>query len=62
MRRTLYCGVDLHSNNAVYVITDPRDQFLFQRRVPNQLPRVLQQLEPFRERLKVVAVESTYNW
>jgi transposase len=62
MRKTLFCGVDLHSNNAVYVITDGRDRQVFQRRLPNQLPFVREQLEPFRERLKVVAVESTYNW
>jgi transposase len=62
MRKTLFCGVDLHSNNAVYVITDGRDKQLFQSRLPNQLPLVLEQLEPFRERLQVVAVESTYNW
>ena len=62
MRKTLFCGVDLHSNNAMYVITDGRDKPLFQRRLPNQLPLVLDSLEPFRTRLKVVAVESTYNW
>jgi len=62
MRKTLYCGVDLHGNNAVYVVTDQRDKVLLQRRLPNQLPLVLKQLEPFRERLKIVAVESTYNW
>jgi len=62
MRKTLFCGVDLHSNNAMYVITDGRDQQLFQRRLPNQLPLVLKSLAPFRPQLKVVAVESTYNW
>jgi len=62
MRKTLYCGVDLHSNNAMYVITDRRDKQLFKQRLPNELPMVLERLEPFRERLKVVAVESTYNW
>lgn len=62
MRRTLFCGVDLHSNNAMYVVTDGRDKALFTRRLPNQLPLILESLEPFRQRLKVVAVESTYNW
>lgn len=62
MRKTLFCGVDLHSNNAMYVITDQEDQQLFQRRMPNELPLVLNSLEPFRKQLKVVAVESTYNW
>ena len=62
MRKTLYCGVDLHSNNAMYVVTDQRDKQLLRCRLPNQLPVVLERLEPFRERLQVVAVESTYNW
>ena len=62
MRKTLYCGVDLHSNNAMYVITDEKDKQLLRQRLPNELPVVLQTLAPFRPRLKVVAVESTYNW
>ena len=62
MRKTLFCGVDLHSNNAMYVITDQEDKQLFRRRLPNRLPVVLESLEPFRQQLKVVAVESTYNW
>ena len=62
MRKNLYCGVDLHSNNAMYVITDERDQQLLRKRLPNELPVVLETLATFRRRLKVVAVESTYNW
>jgi transposase len=62
MLKTLFCGVDLHSNNAMYVITDRRDKQLFRKRLPNRLPTILEFLEPFRQRLKVVAVESTYNW
>ena len=62
MRKNLYCGVDLHSNNAMYVITDEKDQQLLRKRLPNELPVVLETLATFRRRLKVVAVESTYNW
>jgi transposase len=62
MRKTLYCGVDLHSNNAMYVITDEKDKQLLRKRLRNELPVVLDTLAPFRPRLKVVAVESTYNW
>ena len=62
MRKNLYCGIDLHSNNAMYVITDEQDKQLFRKRLPNELPVVLKALEPFRKRLQVVVVESTYNW
>jgi transposase len=62
MRKNLYCGVDLHSNNAMYVITDEKDKQVLRKRLPNELPVVLESLAPFRTRLKVVAVESTYNW
>jgi transposase len=62
MRKTFFCGVDLHSNNAMYVITDQEDKPVLKKRLPNRLPVVLEALEPFRKQLKVVAVESTYNW
>jgi 3-phenylpropionate/trans-cinnamate dioxygenase ferredoxin reductase subunit len=35
---------------------------VLERRLPNDLPVVLKVLEPFREQLAGVAVESTYNW
>jgi hypothetical protein len=50
MRKTLYCGVALHSNNALYVITDAEDKQLLQKRLPNELPVVLKTLAPFRPR------------
>ena len=36
MHKTLYCGIDLHSNNAMYVITDEQDHPLFKKRLPNE--------------------------
>ncbi len=62
MKNTLYCGVDLHSSNAQYVINDSQGKILFQKRLPNKLPVILQALQPYKRRLKTVAVESTYNW
>ena len=58
----LYCGVDLHSNNGVYAVTDATDRAVFQKRLPNDLDTVLAALKPYREDLEFVAVESTYNW
>jgi transposase len=58
----LYAGIDLHSNNNFIGIIDEQDQRLFQKRLPNRLEDVLQALEPFRESLECIVVESTYNW
>jgi transposase len=46
----------------MYVITDEKDKQLFRQRLPNELAVVLQELAPYRPRLKTVAIESTYNW
>jgi transposase len=62
MKNTLYCGIDLHSSNGVYVINDHQGKILFQKRLPNRLPIILEALNPYKKRLKTVAVESTYNW
>jgi transposase len=62
MTMTLYCGIDLHSSNGVYFVTDEQDKPLFQKCLPNSLPIILGALETFRKDLKLVVVESTYNW
>jgi hypothetical protein len=41
---------------------DGEGKSLLQCRPPNDLPRLLNDLEPYREELVGVAVESTYNW
>ena len=57
-----YCGIDLHSNNSVVVVTDETDKILVSRRCPNELSKILALLEPHRDELFAVVVESTYNW
>lgn len=57
-----YSGIDLHSNNSVVVVTDETDRVVCRGRVPNELAKVLEALEPYRAQLAGVAVESTYNW
>ena len=58
----LYAGIDLHSNNNYIGIIDEQDQRLFQKRLPNQIETVLQNLEPFKGSLESIVIESTYNW
>jgi transposase len=57
-----YCGIDLHSNNSVVVISDEEDRMLCERRLPNDLAQIVAVLAPYREELVGVVVESTYNW
>lgn len=62
MKKALYCGIDLHSSNSVYVITDSVDKPVLKKRLPNNLTMILATLKPFRKQLVTVVVESTYNW
>lgn len=59
---SLYCAIDLHSTNNVPVVIDDNDKILFQKRLPNDLSKVISVLEPFKADLHGVAVESTFNW
>ena len=58
----LYGAIDLHSNNNVTVLIDEQDQVVYQKRLPNDLPLITQQLSSYRDRLQGIVVESTYNW
>jgi len=58
----LYGGMDLHGDNVFCTVMDQAYRPLFERRLPNELPTILAALEPYRERLAGLAVESTYNW
>ncbi|MES2322322.1 MAG: IS110 family transposase [Pseudomonadota bacterium] len=57
-----YSGIDLHSNNCVVVVSDEDDRVCCERRVPNDLAKIVALLEPYRNDLVGVAVESTFNW
>ncbi|SIO72640.1 Transposase [Burkholderia sp. GAS332] len=57
-----FCGIDLHSNNSVVVVSDAEDRIVLQRRLPNELGAILAALVPHREDFAGVVVESTYNW
>jgi len=48
---SLYAAIDLHSTNNVLAIIDQSDQLIRSKRLPNELPQVLQELAPYREQL-----------
>jgi hypothetical protein len=57
-----YCGADLHGNNVFLTLCDDEGKRVMQRRVKANLAAVNTALEPYGDRVKQVAVESTYNW
>lgn len=58
----LYAGIDLHSTNSVMVVVDENDKVVGRARLANNLEMVARWLEPYRDELVGVVVESTYNW
>ena len=59
----LYCGIDLHATNSYVAIIDKEGAKLVkERRLANDLGQVLRMLAPYRESLRGIAVESTFNW
>ena len=57
-----FSGIDLHSNNSVVLISDEADRIVYQKRLPNDLAQIVAALEPHRDELVGVVIESTYNW
>jgi transposase len=58
----LYAGLDLHSRNTYIGLLDQNLKRVFKKRVVNNLEIILQTLNPFRDQLKGLVVESTFNW
>src|SRR5690348_7566420 len=58
----LYGAIDLHSNNNVTVLIDEKDKVVYQKRLANDLPLVIEQLSPYASSMEGIVVESTYNW
>ena len=55
-------AVDLHADNGYYGIIEADGKRVYQKRLPNDLPMVLKELAPYRETLRCIVIESTYNW
>lgn len=58
----LYAGADLHGNNVFLSICDQEGGNVFRKRVKPNLAAVNAALDPFWGRIKVLGVESTFNW
>jgi transposase len=58
----LYCGVDLHARNCYLSILDEERKLIRHGRLSNELGLVLAAIEPYREEMAGIVVESTFNW
>lgn len=58
----LYSGFDLHSNNCHLGIIDESGKRIFKKKLDNEPKLILQALQPYRQDLAGIVVESTYNW
>jgi transposase len=58
----LYGGMDLHSTNVVTQLINEEDKVIYRKKQGCDLEQILQGLEPFKDRIEGLAVESTYNW
>jgi len=62
MAKSLFAGIDLHSNNLMIGIVDQDGKRLKHQKLDCDLQQVVKFLKPFKARFKSLAVESTYNW
>ena len=58
----LYGGLDLHGDNVFCTLMDSVRRVVFEKRLANDLTVICEALEPYRKRIRELAVESTYNW
>ena len=58
----LYGGIDLHANNSVIVLLNEQDEVIYRKRLANDRPTVIDQLDPYHAEMKGLGGESTYNW
>jgi len=57
-----YVGLDLHSTNTYLGIINEEGNRIYKVRLQNFAQLILGELEPFKENIQGVVVESTFNW
>ncbi len=58
----LYTGFDLHSSNTYVGIIDEDGKRVWKKKLKNDPSLISTSLEPFKEDILGIVVESTYNW
>jgi transposase len=57
-----FVGIDLHSNNSYIAVIDKDNNRTFKKKAMNNLSEIIKLLAPFKQQIKGIVVESTYNW
>lgn len=58
----VYVGADLHSSNIVLSLTDNLGTEILKKKVKTNITDIDKVLTPFKSQIKVIGVESTFNW
>jgi transposase len=58
----LYGGLDVHSSNTRVGLLDEDARRVYDQRLPNDSRVILEAIEPMRDQIVGLTVESTYNW
>ena len=58
----LYGAFDLHANNNYLAIIDENNKRILKMKLDNEPGLILKTLQPYRNELKGLVVESTFNW
>ncbi len=58
----VYAGFDLHANNNYLGVVDEQGKKILKKKLPNEPGTILNALDPLRQELVGIVVESTFNW
>ncbi len=58
----LYTGIDLHSSNSYVAIIDETGKRIFKKKLQNDPEQILSALDPYKNEITGIVIESTYNW
>ena len=58
----VYAGIDLHANNNYLGVVDEKGKKILKKKLLNEPETILNALDPLRQELAGIVVESTFNW
>lgn len=58
----VYAAIDLHASNSFLAVVDREGKRVYKKKLVNDSAILLNALEPYKECMQGIAVESTFNW